>query len=533
MTSEPRTYQTSNARPPSIAPESLPVYVAFGKFQLLARLGKGGMGDVFLASVKGMQGFNKLVVVKRLRESLAEDADMRELFLAEGRLAARLNHPSVVQTNEVGEEQGTLYLSMEYLEGQPLSEINRKLGSEPLDPILAARIVSESLAGLHYAHELRDYDGTALHLVHRDISPQNIFITYDGATKVVDFGVAKVAWQVSSKTQDGVLKGKVAYMAPEQVAGSPDRRSDIFSMGIVLWELIVRKRLLSDSSVARVLHRVINENQPRVSTIVPDIDPRLDDIIARALERDPTRRFQTAQEMRDALEAYIAGSGRFVRQEDIAQFIHSLFKNRRERVRRQVQASMRAANEADSPLQLPPLSNKGEIGMSSVSRTASLTGSLGLPPPATRTIRSEINKPVATATPRRIVHYAIAGFVVALLGTFSLLAGMKTRPAEPKVQSTSTPAATEVHAVVAPAPTPEPSAATDDRVTFEVVSDASPRKKAGRASHGSTHVAAPVPASAAAPATASPPVTKAVAADSESSVAATQLPRKRKFRTEF
>src|SRR5450432_657141 len=210
---------------PSDAPDPLPVYAPFGKFQLIAQLGKGGMGEVFLALLHGVQGVKKLVVIKRLLESINDDRAMRDLFLEEGRLAARLNHSNVVQTIEVGEEAGALYLSMEYLEGQPLNQVVRKLGTDRIDPHIAARIISDVLCGLHYAHELRDYDGRPLNIVHRDMSPHNIFITYDGEVKIVDFGIAKAASQ-ASKTEVGVFKGKVAYMAPEQATSdTTDRRA--------------------------------------------------------------------------------------------------------------------------------------------------------------------------------------------------------------------------------------------------------------------------------------------------------------------
>jgi serine/threonine protein kinase len=492
------------------------------------------MGDVFLAAVKGLEGFNKLVVIKRLRETLAEDGEMRMLFLAEGRLAARLNHPNVVQTNEVGEEQGSLYLSMEYLEGQPLSEINRKVGTKPLDPVLAARIVSDALAGLHYAHELRDYDGTPLHFVHRDVSPQNVFITYEGVTKVVDFGVAKVAWQVGSKTQNGVLKGKVAYMAPEQVSGTPDRRADIYSMGVLLWELIARRRLIANTSVAQALHRVMNDRPPRVSDVVLGVHPRLDDIIAKALEKDPADRFQTAQEMRDELDAYVAQSGRFVRQEDVAELLQSLFKNRRERVRRQVQTSMQAANETSSLTQLPGLSGRREAGASSVSRGGSSSGATASPLPGAHTLNRELGPAPPPYAHQRTFRYIAGGVVIALLGAVSLLAGMKTRRAEAPstLASESVPkvAGEPSRAAPAPAPATVQVAAPKAEDTFETVAtEPAPSKKSRRLPHWSPRavVAAPGPSAPAGPNSALGTATP------QSPEAAAQAPRKRKFRTEF
>src|SRR5262249_17630196 len=154
-----------------------------------------------------------------------------------------------------------------------------------------ARIVSETLAGLHHAHELVDYDGRPFGLVHRDVSPQNIFITYDGVTKVLDFGIAKLANEMN-KTQDGILKGKLSYMAPEHAIGAEiDRRSDIFAAGIVLWELVSRRRLMTGASMAQTLLRLVSKPVPRVSTVVPDVDPLLDDIVARALQMDPNDRY--------------------------------------------------------------------------------------------------------------------------------------------------------------------------------------------------------------------------------------------------
>jgi serine/threonine protein kinase len=185
--------------------------------------------DVLLAVVTGLQGFKKLVVIKRLHQSLVEQPVMRELFLQEARLAARLNHPNVVQTNDVGELDGRPFLSMEYLEGQPLRHLVRHWSG---DARLAARIISDALAGLHHAHELCDFDGTPLNLVHGDLSPQNIFLTYDGVVKIVDFGIAKTA-KLATKTEVGVFKGKFAYMAPEQLADAEiDRRVDLFVIGI-------------------------------------------------------------------------------------------------------------------------------------------------------------------------------------------------------------------------------------------------------------------------------------------------------------
>src|SRR5580692_2855373 len=236
-----------------------------GKYQLLAVLGRGGMADVFLALSRGPMGFSKLVVLKRLRRALADDKGFRNMFLDEARLAARLNHPNVVHTHEVGEDKGNYFIAMEYLEGQSLNKVIHELSKrgETLPELVCARIISDALAGLHYAHELKDFDGTPLDIIHRDVSPHNVFVTYDGQVKLVDFGIAKAALS-QVQTEVGVLKGKVAYMAPEQAMGTDvDGRADIFAMGIVLWELLAQERLMTGESAAATLLRLLQQPIPR------------------------------------------------------------------------------------------------------------------------------------------------------------------------------------------------------------------------------------------------------------------------------
>jgi len=210
-----------------------------GKYRLIAELGHGGMAEVFLAVAQGPAGFNKLTVIKQIRPQLADDPEFLSMFLDEARLAARLNHPQIVQTNEVGHEANRYFIAMEYLEGQPLNRVVNRVGRERFPLAMHIGLLADTLAGLHYAHDLTDYDGTPLEVVHRDVTPHNIFITYEGQVKVVDFGIAK-AMNSSSETKTGVLKGKVAYMAPEQARGEKvDRRADVFSVGVMLWEAAV------------------------------------------------------------------------------------------------------------------------------------------------------------------------------------------------------------------------------------------------------------------------------------------------------
>lgn len=330
---------------------------AFGKYQLFASLGRGGMADVFLSVARGQMGFNKLAVIKRLRQALAEEPAFRNMFLDEARLAARLNHPNIVHTYEVGEQNGVYFIAMEYLEGQSLNKVLKEAlrRKEIIEPEVCARVVADALAGLHHAHTLCDYDGRPLSIIHRDVSPHNIFVTYDGHTKLVDFGIAKAALS-STETEVGVLKGKVAYMSPEQAMGGRiDCRSDLFAMGIVLWELLARQRLMTGDNAANTLHKLMNEAIPRVSQAIPGIDPTLDMIVARALEKDPNRRFQSAAEMKDALEAWLSVQPRVARQDDVGRKMQGLFQQIREEVQRQIQRHMHAITAATNTQELQAL----------------------------------------------------------------------------------------------------------------------------------------------------------------------------------
>lgn len=274
---------------------------------MLFKVGRGGMGDVHLALSTGHGAFRKLVVLKCRRPTQGDEADRRTMFLEEGRLAALLNHPNIVQTYEVGQLAGTDYIAMEYLEGQPVSHLSSKAGG--LAPRVVAYVAEQVLRGLHYAQELRDLDGTPLNIIHRDLSPENIFITYDGAVKVLDFGIAKTDARSREVTEAGVLKGKLSYMAPEQVETfTADRRTDIFVLGMVMWELITGTRLNSNRSAVDQFRWLTEGKVPALSDVVP-VDPELEAIVDQACQRKPANRFATAQDMQRALEAYLSKNG--------------------------------------------------------------------------------------------------------------------------------------------------------------------------------------------------------------------------------
>jgi serine/threonine protein kinase len=312
-----------------------------GKYRLLAGIGRGGMADVFLGSARGPAGVNKLVVIKRLREGRSEDPTLVSMFLDEARLAARFNHPNIVHTYEVHEVGVEYIIVMEYLEGQSLRRLIRALCAreQQCPPALAAHLLVEVLNGLHYVHEMADYDSTPLGIVHRDVSPQNLFVTYDGQIKVLDFGIAKGALN-ATETQDGVLKGKFSYMAPEQASSEPvDRRADIFSAGVVLWELLTGRRLYHCDAPDTLLQLVAAPLVPP-SSLVPSLPPELDEILGKALQVNPGARYASALEMSCALSDFLDRSRQLVRPQDIGRMMLELFGEEREEMTRRVQSYM-------------------------------------------------------------------------------------------------------------------------------------------------------------------------------------------------
>ncbi|HEY2512358.1 MAG TPA: serine/threonine-protein kinase [Polyangiaceae bacterium] len=338
------------------SPGELRGYGSLGKYQLFARLGSGGQADVYLAVSRGPMRFDKLVVLKCLKFDVAHQSELVTMFLDEARLAARLNHPNVVQTFEVDQDRGVYFIAMEYLEGQPLSRVLRAPGiRESVTHPMWAYLVAEALTGLHYAHELCDYDGTPLGIVHRDLSPHNLFVGYDGTVKLVDFGIAKASLN-ATRTETGVVKGKASYMAPEQAYGAEvDRRADIFAMGIVLWEAVTGKRLFEGEPLT-ILNRLVHEPIPRASSVCK-VAPELDAVIARALEKKPEDRYPTAEAMHEALDAYAAASGGVVRGPLVAKVMTTTFQELRDSVQAQVQAHMANAVAIPSEMRVraPPL----------------------------------------------------------------------------------------------------------------------------------------------------------------------------------
>lgn len=315
------------------------------------------MADVFLAKLTGKSEFAKLSVVKRLKQTEEDDPEIINMFADEARLSARLNHPSIVQTFEVGEDENGPFLVMEYIEGQPLGRIRSRATrrGSPLPRAMALKIIRETIGALAYSHNLQDHDGTLLKVVHRDVSPENIMVTYAGMTKLVDFGVAKTAASMS-KTRAGVLKGKVAYMAPEQARSDEniDERVDVFAVGLILWELLTGKRMWEGMSEAKVFERLLDKDPlPRTKEVSEDVPEELEEICAKAIAKEKDDRYADMGELLDAVEGAIAKLGLRASDREIGQFVSNLFETEREKVKALVASSAAKKEESTAPSSQP------------------------------------------------------------------------------------------------------------------------------------------------------------------------------------
>lgn len=278
-----------------------------GRYDVLGALAYGGMAEILLARVIGPSGFERPVVIKRILPHLARQESFVSMFLDEARIAASIRHHNVIHVEELAQDADGLYLVMEYLEGESLAGLMRRLfvREEDLDRVLASHIIAEACAGLHAAHEMADADGNKQHLVHRDVSPQNIFVTYDGQVKVLDFGIAKSADRIT-RTEAGQLKGKFEYMSPEQCNGRPlDRRSDIFALGVVLYEATTARRLFKRENAAETVRAVCAHAVVPPSRLDARYPPLLEAVCLRALEAAPNDRYATMLDMRRDVLAFV------------------------------------------------------------------------------------------------------------------------------------------------------------------------------------------------------------------------------------
>jgi serine/threonine protein kinase len=298
----------------------------FGKYLLLSRIAQGGMAELYQAKLIGDEGFEKLIAIKKILPHLSEETNLVKSFIDEAKLAAFLQHPNIVQIYDFGSVNSTYYIAMEYLYGKDLKLITERYKERglPLSIENALYIATQVCAGLDYAHKLKDLRGNPLNIIHRDIGPHNIFITYDGQVKIIDFGIAKAAIQ-NTKTQDGSIKGKIAYMSPEQALGEQiDHRSDIFAMGILLYELVTHKRMF-EGDAFRIFAKVREADYTPAGIVNTDLPPDLCRLIDKALAKDREQRYQSAEELLTDLEKCMYGLSISPSYRNLSQYMKDLF----------------------------------------------------------------------------------------------------------------------------------------------------------------------------------------------------------------
>jgi serine/threonine protein kinase len=470
-----------------------------GRYELLVPIAQGGMAVVWAARMRGTRGFQKIVAIKSMLPQLSDDPQFEEMFLAEAGLASRIKHPNVCEIQDLGEEAGTLYIVMEWVDGEPLSTIQkvaRKTGGMPLS--IATRIALHAASGLHAAHELKGDEGELVGVVHRDVSPQNILVTHDGVVKIVDFGVAKAtAHAEENHTKAGQVKGKVPFMSPEQALGrSVDRRTDVFALGIVLYQLVTGQHPFRGDNDLVTMNRICSAapaESPR--NYVAELPQGLFDVITTALAKNQDDRFQTMHEMARALERALAELVAGGDDVDLGTFIREKVGDRGEKRKASIKDALRLADLRSPPRSMTGTSIPAFVDVPTA--TSSLPGEVS----GERLINGErLSRPsfasgVSLQTPAHATETASAvpltapaeapppakkgGLVIALVAAAALALGvggvLVLRGNSAPAAQPPPPAPTA--AEVAPAPTAEP-AATVAEPAATAVSSAAPSASA-------------------------------------------------------
>ncbi|HXI58553.1 MAG TPA: serine/threonine-protein kinase [Polyangia bacterium] len=424
-----------------------------GRYELLARLAVGGMAEIYLARAQGMSGFEKLLVLKRILPQHALDPELLRMFLDEARLSATLTHPHITQVYDIGTQGDTPFFTMEYVHGANLREIlNTQAtvagggGGRALPDAHAVSIIAAAAAGLHYAHERRGADGQPLQIVHRDVSPSNVLVTYDGAVKVADFGIAKWASQ-RTQTQAGALKGKFAYMSPEQCRSQPvDRRSDVFALGTLLYELTTGTPPFRGDSDYEILTHIVNDAAPAPARPAGDYPPDLARIVSRALARAPEDRYPTAQALQVDLETFARQHQLSLSSVALGDFMRTLFADR--------MAAWEAAQRAGQTL--------GQHLRAASADPARAAAGLAVVPTATDVHLPEAGEPAvadpgATPTARRppgLRAAILTGILFVTAAGATIINGSSSRPGDGAA------ATTPVDPPARPATNPNPTTTT-------------------------------------------------------------------------
>ncbi|HEY3500032.1 MAG TPA: serine/threonine-protein kinase [Polyangiaceae bacterium] len=343
-----------------------------GRYELLLPVAAGGMAMVWAARLKGSRGFQKIVAVKTMLPKLSEDAQFEKMFLDEASLASRIHHPNVVEVLDLGEQDGVLFIAMEWLDGVPLNQVMKAAKAASGIPLpVAIHILTHAAEGLHCAHDLKDDRGSMIGLVHRDVSPQNILVGYDGFTKMVDFGLAKATALGDGATRAGQLKGKISYMAPEQIKGEPlDRRADVFALGVVLYAVTTGKHPFRRESEGATLFAISAPEQAPAPSRYMAYPADLEAVLMKAIAKDPNQRYSSSLEFARALEGTLPEVERAHGGERVAAFLKELLGKQQEDSRAALIEALRRADRASispSSATLEGLSVTGTSGVSSLS----------------------------------------------------------------------------------------------------------------------------------------------------------------------
>jgi serine/threonine protein kinase len=457
-------------------------------YELVSLLAKGGMAEVHAARMRGPFGIEKQCVVKRLLPELAANKQICRMFVEEARLAVALSHPNVVEVYDADEVAGVAFYAMEFLHGHDVRRIARQAArrgvSIPLEHAVA--IVLAMCAGLHYAHELTDAAGAPLKIVHRDVSPHNVFVTFDGVVKVIDFGIAKVANRLDT-TQHGVLKGKFGYMSPEQCLSQPvDRRSDVFCIAIVLWELTIGKRLFPGSNEYEILKKIIETDAGAPSEHLASYPPELERIVLKGLQRDRAARYRTAGELQNDLDEFARQQGLTLSQTGLARFMERLFE--------EDVASWRAAKRAGRIPAVAPAAPAAPADTPSIAEPSNPRS------PAVAHTRTElVTETLAPATSTRSLPRAVAALgALAITGLVAVVGLRSAAVPEAELSGSEAPASL-------PSPQPAAPAASDPPPAVDPEPPSSAAPPAGSTSPAPAAAQAPTSSSTAATARLRPP----------------------------
>jgi eukaryotic-like serine/threonine-protein kinase len=490
--------------PPAMNPHEIGPGHVLGRYELLMPIAAGGMAMVWAARLKGTRGFQKIVAVKTMLPKLSEDDQFEKMFLDEASLASKVRHPNAVEILDLGEQDGVLFLAMEWIDGVPLNQLMKTAKQKGGVPTtVATRIVMQASAGLHAAHELTDGKGKLIGLVHRDISPQNILVTFDGVAKVVDFGVAKATALGDGATQAGQLKGKVSYMAPEQVRGEAiDRRADVFAMGIVLYALTTGKHPFRKESEGATLF-AITAPEPVIPPrkFIPDYPQPLQDVLLKALEKDRDLRYASASELLKALDKALPSASRGS-DEEVGAFVLSLFEEQR----KQSQAVLADALERADKHQLsakggPKFAESTLSGQSGVSALSTVGVAASLAPKP----MTDIDAAFAGRDGKRLIKLAVVGGLCVVGALAVALFMSNAKPAEPAAAAKAAPSAPATAAPPVTAPAMDLSALPVEptpSVTSNAADGATAPSAASRKAPRAQPAAAAAPAKSAAPASA-------------------------------